>query len=44
MLTVEAHWIGQILSQLDTEKVSPLLNVGSATATFREQVQPWIDR
>jgi hypothetical protein len=44
MLTAEAHWIGQTLSQLSTEKVSPLLNVGSATAAFREQVQPWIDQ
>ncbi len=44
MLTAEARWIGRILSQLDAEKVSPLLNVGSATAAFREQVQPFIDR
>lgn len=43
MLRAEAHWIGQVLDELDLDKISPLLNVGSATATFREQVQPWID-
>ena len=44
MLKAEAQWIGQTLSQLDTGKLSPLLNVGSATAAFREQAQPWIDQ
>jgi hypothetical protein len=44
MLKAEAHWIGRMLDQLDAERVSPLLNVGSATAVFREQDQPWIDR
>lgn len=44
MLIAEAHWIGQALSQLDAEDISPLLNVGSATTAFREQVQPWIDQ
>lgn len=44
MLIAEAHWIEQILEQLETEKISPLLNVGSATAGFRQQVQPWIDQ
>ena len=44
MLRAEAQWIGQALRKLDMEEVSPLLNVGSATAEFREQVQPWIDQ
>ena len=44
MLIAEAHWIEQILDQMEIEKISPLLNVGSATARFREQVQPWIDQ
>ena len=44
MLTAEARWIGKAISHLDIGKVSPLLNVGSATAEFREQVQPWIDQ
>jgi len=44
MLANEAHWIGETLSRLQSRELSPVLNVGSATATFREQVQPWIDR
>jgi hypothetical protein len=44
MLEAEARWVGQALSQLNVEKVSPLLNVGSANAAFREQIQPWIDQ
>lgn len=44
MLVNEARWIGQIMNSLDAAKVSPLLNVGSATADFREGVQPWIDQ
>jgi len=43
MLKDEAHWIGRMLDQLDAEKVSPLLSVGSATAAFRGKDQPWID-
>jgi hypothetical protein len=43
MLKAEAQWIGMALDRLATEKISPILNVGSATAKFREQVQPWID-
>jgi len=44
MLEREAQWIGETLGKLRAEQISPLLNVGSATAEFREQVQPWIDR
>jgi hypothetical protein len=44
MLKAEAHWIGATLAPLQAAKISPLLNVGSATAAFREQVQPWIDQ
>ena len=44
MLESEARWLGQALEQLDAGELSPLLNVGSATAEFRQQVQPWIDR
>lgn len=42
MLMNEAQWIGAALNRLPTEEMSPLLNVGSATAEFREQIQPWI--
>jgi SAM-dependent methyltransferase len=44
MLKNEARWIGQQLSRLSSQEISPVLNVGSATAEFREQVQPWIDQ
>ncbi len=44
MLLNEARWIGQELARLDSADLSPVLNVGSATAAFREQVQPWIDQ
>jgi hypothetical protein len=43
MLKIEAQWIGKTLEQLDAVSLSPILNVGSSTATFREQVQPWIN-
>jgi len=44
MLSAEARWIGSALGRLNAAEISPLLNVGSATAEFREQVQPYIDR
>ena len=44
MLEVEAHWVAEALDRLETGKLSPLLNLGSATLEFRQQVQPWIDR
>lgn len=44
MLATEACWIGNILDKLATESISPLLNIGSSTSDFREQIQPWIDR
>jgi hypothetical protein len=44
MLTAEAHWIGKALGELEAGALSPLLNVGSATADFREKVQPYIDQ
>jgi hypothetical protein len=43
MLKAEAQWIRWALDQLNAEDISTVLNVGSATAAFREQVQPWID-
>jgi len=43
MLTAEARWIGETLNQFDAAKLSPVLNVGSSTADFREHVQPWIE-
>src|ERR1700761_6950299 len=42
MLITEARWVGDALAQLPVESISPLLNIGSATAEFREKTQPWI--
>jgi hypothetical protein len=44
MLEVEAQWVGEALQRFDADKLSPVLNMGSATLEFRQQVQPWIDR
>lgn len=44
MLANEAAWVGKVLASLGAEEISPLLNIGSSTADFREKVQPWIDR
>lgn len=44
MLLAEAQWVARNLGQLQIEHLSPLLNVGSSDATFREHVQPWINR
>jgi len=44
MLAAEARWVGNTLDSLAAENISPLLNIGSATADFRERLQPWIDR
>ena len=43
MLAAEAQWVGDVLDKLATEEISPLLNIGSSTANFRENVQPWIE-
>src|ERR1700722_15967770 len=44
MLELEAQWVGEVLKGFDPEKLSPVINMGSATLHFRQQVQPWIDR
>lgn len=44
MFEREARWIGDRLAAYPPPLLSPLLNVGSGTAVFRETVQPWIDR
>jgi hypothetical protein len=40
----EACWIAAQFAALPAERLSPLINVGSSTAEFREQRQPHIDR
>jgi len=44
MLEVEARWLGQVLDGIESDELSPLLNLGSATAEFRQRLQPWIDQ
>ena len=43
MLNNEAAWIGKALLALPTERVSPCLNLGSSTASFRKIRQPYIE-
>ncbi len=43
MLAEEAKWLGARIGLMAPEDVFPLCDVGSSTAEFREQVQPWID-
>src|SRR5438067_2546100 len=43
MLKYEAEWLGSRLQELDRSRLSPLLNVGSASGEFRRVAQPWID-
>jgi len=44
MLLAEARWFSRQIAELDSATVYPMCNLGSGTAEFREQVQPWIDR
>ncbi len=43
MQPAEAPWIGQVLARLSTDRLSPLLNVGSGSAHFRRSEHPWIE-
>jgi len=44
MRVTEARWIADQLASLPNDRISPLLNIGSSTAEFREINQPHIDR
>jgi hypothetical protein len=44
MRTSEAEWIAAQLARLPPADISPLVNLGSSTAEFRERKQPHIDR
>lgn len=41
MFAVEAHWLRERLDGFPAERLSPLLDLGSSDAAFRER-QPWI--
>jgi hypothetical protein len=43
MFEAEARWLRAALDRYAPERLSPLLNLGSSTAMFREQVQPWTE-
>ena len=42
MLPIEAKWIMSAVQSLETDALTPLLNLGSSTRAFREKEQPWI--
>ena len=44
MFETEARWLCAALDRYTPERLSPLLNLGSSTAAFREQTQPWTEQ
>ena len=44
MFDIESQWVGDRLAAYPAPQISPLLNVGSSTAEFRETAQPWTER
>jgi SAM-dependent methyltransferase len=43
MFEAEARWLYAALDRYAPERLSPLLNLGSSTAKFREEIQPWTE-
>ncbi len=43
MFEAEARWLRGALDAFPPERLSPLLNLGSSDAMFRETIQPWIE-
>lgn len=43
MFEAEARWLAAALERFAPERLSPLLNLGSSTQVFREQIQPWTE-
>ena len=44
MFEAEAAWLERLLRDHAPEELSPLLNIGSSTSSFREIEQPWTER
>jgi hypothetical protein len=44
MFEAEARWLRAALDRFSHQRLSPLLNLGSSTATFRERLQPWTEK
>ncbi|HUC12068.1 MAG TPA: hypothetical protein VL985_16830 [Stellaceae bacterium] len=43
MFEAEARWLAAAIEGFAPGRLSPLLNLGSSTAMFREQIQPWTE-
>ncbi|HTV44587.1 MAG TPA: hypothetical protein VMF05_04665 [Stellaceae bacterium] len=43
MFEAEARWLCRTLEGFGPQRLSPLLNLGSSTAAFRELTQPWTE-
>ena len=43
MFEAEARWLCTAIERFAPERLSPLLNLGSSTAAFRERIQPWTE-
>src|SRR5580700_9405226 len=43
MFEAEARWLRTALDRYAPERLSPLLNLGSSTAKFRAEIQPWTE-
>jgi len=43
MFRAEADWLRRALDPFPSERLSPLLNLGSGSAVRREAIQPWVE-
>jgi hypothetical protein len=43
MFEAEARWLAAALDGFALQRLTPLLNLGSSTAVFREEIQPWTE-
>ena len=44
MFEAEVRWLRATLDRVAPERLSPLLNLGSSSAAFRERTQPWTEQ
>ena len=44
MFEAEVRWLCRALDRFAPGRLSPLLNLGSSSAAFREEVQPWTEQ
>lgn len=42
MMRCDAEWLAKTLAHYKTDELSPIVNIGSSTRAFREEVQPFI--